>query len=62
MMNSTTGFDIALHVNPTELGEVRVTPKDYYMDSLQNRKDYEKIFNYRNPGLEVRKEQGGCGA
>ena len=47
MMNSTTGFDIALHVNPTELGEVRVAPKNYYLDSLQNRKDYEKIFNYQ---------------
>jgi hypothetical protein len=52
-MNSTTGFDIALHVNPTVLGEVRVTPKDYYLDSLRNRKDYEKIFNYHKPGLEI---------
>jgi len=23
------------------------------MDSLQNRKDYEKIFNYKKPGLEI---------
>jgi CarboxypepD_reg-like domain len=53
MMNSTTGFDIALHVNPTVLNEVRVMPKDYYLDSLQNRKDYEKIFNYKKPGLEL---------
>ena len=51
MMNSTTGFDIALHVNPTELNEVRVAPRNYQMDSLQNRKDYEKIFNYKKPGL-----------
>ena len=50
MMNSTTGFDIALHVNPTELAEVRVAPKNYYLDSLQNRKDYEKIFNYQKTG------------
>ena len=28
MMNSTTGFDIALHVKPTELSEVRVAPKE----------------------------------
>ncbi len=51
MMNSTTGFDIALHVKPTELAEVRVAPKNYYLDSLQNRKDYEKIFNYTKPGI-----------
>ncbi len=53
MMNSTAGFDIALHVNPTELNEVRVAPRNYHMDSLQNRKDYEKIFNYKKPGLEL---------
>jgi hypothetical protein len=53
MMNSTTGFDIALHVKPTELAEVRVAPKNYYLDSLQNRKDYEKIFNFKKPGLEI---------
>jgi hypothetical protein len=53
MMNATTGFDIALHVKPTELAEVRVAPKNYYLDSLQNRKDYEKIFNFKKPGLEI---------
>ena len=53
MMNSTSGFDIALHVNPTELDEVRIAPRNYRMDSLQNRKDYEKIFNYKKPGLEI---------
>ena len=49
MMNSTTGFDIALHVKPTELNEVRVAPKNYRFDSLQNRQDYAKIFNYKKP-------------
>jgi hypothetical protein len=53
MMNPAAGFDIALHVNPTELAEVRVAPKNYYLDSLQNRKDYEKIFNFKKPGLEI---------
>jgi hypothetical protein len=61
MMNYTTGFDIALHVNPTELSEVRVAPKNYHMDSLQNRKDYEKIFNYHKPGLELTDGSSGSG-
>jgi hypothetical protein len=61
MMNSTTGFDIALHVNPTELGEVRVAPRNYRMDSLQNRKDYEKIFNYTKPGLSLSDGSSGSG-
>lgn len=61
MMNSTTGFDIALHVNPTELNEVRVAPRNYHMDSLRNRKDYEKIFNYKKPGLELTDGTSGGG-
>lgn len=62
MMNATIGFDIALHVNPTELGAIRVAPKNYRMDSLQNRKDYEKIFNYRKPGLSITDGSNGTGA
>jgi hypothetical protein len=61
MMNPTTGFDIALHVNPTELAEVRVAPKNYYLDSLQNRKDYEKIFNYKKPGFAITDGSSGSG-
>ncbi|HEY8734408.1 MAG TPA: carboxypeptidase-like regulatory domain-containing protein [Puia sp.] len=61
LMNSTTGFDIALHVNPTELAEVRVAPKNYYLDSLQNRKDYEKIFDYRKPGISLSDGSSGSG-
>lgn len=61
IMNSATGFDIALHVNPTELSEVRVAPRNYYMDSLQNRKDYEKIFNFKKPGLELTDGSSGGG-
>ena len=60
-MNQTTGFDIALHVNATELAEVRVAPKNYHMDSLQNRKDYEKIFNYKKPGFELTEPGQGTG-
>jgi hypothetical protein len=60
-MNSATGFDIALHVKPTELAEVRVAPRNYRMDSLQNRKDYEKIFNYQKPGLGITEGPNGAG-
>jgi hypothetical protein len=53
MMNPTSGFDIALHVNPTQLGEVRVSPKNYKLDSIQNRKDYEKVFDFKKPGISL---------
>jgi hypothetical protein len=60
-MNPTTGFDIALHVGATELNEVRVAPRNYHMDSLQNRIDYEKSFNYKKPGLALTDPSSGLG-
>ena len=48
-INTTSSFDIALHVDPTELKEVRVMPRSYHLDSLQNRKDYEKYFDFKKP-------------
>lgn len=52
-LNYYNGFDIALHVDPTVLKEVKVMPRSYHNDSLQNRKDYEKIFNFRKPGFKL---------
>ncbi|MDP4251875.1 MAG: carboxypeptidase-like regulatory domain-containing protein [Bacteroidota bacterium] len=60
-MNHITGFDIALHVNPTILNEVRVTPRNYHMDSLQNRIDYQKSFDYKKPGLKLTSPGSGLG-
>jgi hypothetical protein len=50
---NTMSFDISLHVNIPTLKEVRIKPRNYKMDSLQNRTDYAKIFNYRKPGLQA---------
>ena len=58
-INSMTGFDIALHVDPVELKEVRVMPRSYHLDSLQNRKDYAKIFNYKKPGIKLSSSGAG---
>ena len=48
-LNTMNSFDIALHVDPTQLKEVRVMPRDYREDSIQNRKDYEKYFDFKKP-------------
>ena len=45
------GFDISLHVNVPTLKEVKIRPKNYKQDSIQNRADYAKIFNYQKPKL-----------
>lgn len=44
-------FEVSLHVNTTVLKEVRVMPRNYRMDSIQNRLDYAKAFNFRKPGV-----------
>lgn len=55
-------FDIALQVPVPELKEIIVRPKTYREDSIQNRKDYEKIFNFRKPNLETMTSIGPQGA
>ena len=44
-------FDISLHINVTVLRNVTVTPRNYRLDSIQNRIDYAKIFDYERPKL-----------
>jgi hypothetical protein len=52
-------FDISLHVPVSELPAVKVQMPNYRRDSLQNRRDYEKIFNYRKPGISVATSPSG---
>ena len=54
-------FDIALQVNVPVMKEVRVRPRNYRQDSLQNRLDYAKVFNYQKPGLKIVSPQYGAG-
>ena len=55
-------FDVALHVDPIDLKPLRVSPKNYHMDSLQNRKDYAKVFDYQKPRLTLTDGSQGLGA
>jgi plasmid maintenance system killer protein len=60
MVNTLT-FDVSLHVNIPTLKEVRIRPKDYKLDSIRNRQDYAKIFNYQKPKLKTVSPQYGVG-
>lgn len=60
-VNTLTGFDIALHVDPVTLKEISVMPRNYRQDSLQNRKDYEQIFDFRKPGFRLTSPSSGTG-
>ncbi|MEO5947205.1 MAG: hypothetical protein ABIP79_10355 [Chitinophagaceae bacterium] len=46
-------FDISLQVNVPVMKEVKIKLKNYRQDSIQNRVDYAKIFNYEKPGLKT---------
>jgi hypothetical protein len=54
------GFDISLQVSIPVLKEVKIRQRNYKFDSIQNRKDYAKIFNYQKPGLKVVTPQYGA--
>lgn len=51
------GFNISLHVRVSErfktLKEVKVYAKNYRQDSIANRDQYAKIFNYEKPGIKL---------
>jgi len=46
-------FDVALYVDVRWLPEVKVRTSDYRYDSIQNRLEYAKIFNFKKPGLKL---------
>ena len=52
-ISNIENFNVMIHVRATELPEVKVRNNYYRFDSIQNRKDYAKIFDFRKPGLRV---------
>lgn len=46
-------FNVMIHIRSFELPEVKVRNSYYKFDSLQNRKDYAKIFDFKKPGLRL---------
>ena len=48
-------FEVGLHVDVKWLPEVKVRTHNYYMDSIENRNAYAKIFDYKKPGLALSK-------
>ncbi|HEX8332470.1 MAG TPA: hypothetical protein VF622_07585 [Segetibacter sp.] len=44
-------FEISIMIKVAELPSIFVKPRSYILDSLSNRKDYARIFNYKKPGV-----------
>lgn len=58
---NTQNFEISLHVYSTDLKEVRIMPPNYKLDSIQNRLDYAKAFNFQKPGVGTSINPGPSG-
>ncbi len=50
-------FNVMIHVMGYDLPEVRVRNSNYRFDSIQNRNDYAKFFNYQAPGIKLSNNQ-----
>lgn len=55
-------FNIALQVKITVMKELKIRPRNYQQDSLQNRQDYAKVFNFQRPNLSTMTSIGPTGA
>ncbi|RYY57618.1 MAG: hypothetical protein EOO05_17840, partial [Chitinophagaceae bacterium] len=52
-IQNTFAFDISLNVNVPILKEVRIRQRNYKQDSIANREEYARVFNYEKPGLHA---------
>jgi len=50
-IQNLNNFEISLHVAIVTLPEVRIMPRSYRRDSVQNRLDYAKAFDFQKPGV-----------
>ncbi|HTM91016.1 MAG TPA: hypothetical protein VL095_01255 [Flavisolibacter sp.] len=55
-------FDIALRLKSDVMKEVRIKSRNYREDSIQNRKDYAKVFDFRRPNVGSMTSIGPTGA
>jgi hypothetical protein len=52
-ISNTDNFDVMIHVRSFDLPDVKVRNNYYKFDSVQNRKDYAKIFDFKKPALRL---------
>jgi len=57
-ISNTESFDVMIHVRSFDLPEVKVRNSYYKLDSIQNRKDYAKFFDFKKPGLRLSENPG----
>jgi hypothetical protein len=55
-------FDISLQINIPVLKEVTVRPPNYKEDSIANRNNYRKVFDFQRPNVSTLTSMGPTGA
>ena len=60
-INNPMQFDISIQVNVPTLKEVKILPRNYRQDSIQNRLDYAKVFGFQKPKLKTVTPTYGAG-
>ena len=61
-MADVSQFDIALQLKSQVMEEVRIKNRSYKLDSIQNRRDYAKVFNYQKVSVGSMTSIGPTGA
>jgi hypothetical protein len=52
-ISNPDAFNLMIHIRAIELPEVQVRNRSYRLDSLQNRKDYAKYFDFKKPTIRL---------
>lgn len=52
-ISNPASFDISVLMSAVELPGITLRKPNYHLDSLRNRQEYEKAFNYRRPGVRL---------
>jgi hypothetical protein len=58
-INNPWDFDVALRVYAPDLPEIYIRKESYREDSIANRREYEKIFDYQKPGVATSTDPSG---
>ncbi len=53
-------FEVSLHIQVTELPKITIQPRNYKRDSIENRIDYAKAFDFKKPGIGTTYTPGGA--
>ncbi|TXH21763.1 MAG: hypothetical protein E6Q95_03235 [Chitinophagaceae bacterium] len=54
-------FNISIKMFIENLPEVKISPRNYRQDSIENREVYAKIFDFQKPNIHISATQGGVG-